>query len=55
LAWAQAALGPPLPWEWLKPLLGDFLRSVNDHQVHLATTFSKELEFCRFQVALAER
>lgn len=42
------------PWEWLKPLLGDFLHSANDHEVHLVTTFFKNLDFRRFQVDLDE-
>jgi hypothetical protein len=42
------------PWEWLKPLLGDFLHAANDHAVHLVSTFFKDLDFRRFQVDLDE-
>jgi hypothetical protein len=42
------------PWQWLGPLMDDFLHSANDHQVHLVTTFFKQLDFRRFQVDLEE-
>jgi uncharacterized protein len=41
------------PWQWLSPLLGAFIESAADQQVHLVDTFFKELDFRRFQVDLA--
>ena len=41
-------------WGWLKPILGAFLQSADDQQVHLVTTFFDELDFRRFQVDLRE-
>ena len=41
-------------WHWLKPMLGAFLGSADDQQVHLVTTFFNELDFRRFQVDLWE-
>ncbi len=40
--------------DWLEPLLGAFLRSADDQQVHLVETFFKKLDFRRFQVDLEE-
>ena len=40
-------------WEWLGPLLGAFLQSADDQQVHLVRTFFEQLDFRRFQVELA--
>lgn len=42
------------PWEWIGPVLGAFLRSADDQQVHLVDTFFEELDFRRFQVDLRE-
>lgn len=42
------------PWQWLKPLLGAFLQSADDQEVHLVTTFFEKLDFRRFQVDLDE-
>ncbi|GAB4512746.1 MAG: hypothetical protein Kow0047_24180 [Anaerolineae bacterium] len=42
------------PWEWLSPLLGAFLQSADDQQVHLVSTFFEGLDFRRFQVDLRE-
>lgn len=39
-------------WEWLNPILGAFLQSADDQQVHLVDTFFQELDFRRFQVNL---
>ncbi len=39
-------------WEWLTPLLGAFMESAADQQVHLVDTFFKDLDFRRFQVDL---
>ncbi|MGC9399258.1 MAG: patatin-like phospholipase family protein [Anaerolineae bacterium] len=41
-------------WQWLKPILGAFLRSADDQQVHLVDTFFEQLDFRRFQVDLRE-
>ncbi|KAF0108224.1 MAG: patatin [Anaerolineaceae bacterium] len=40
--------------DWLEPLVGAFLRSADDQQVHLVETFFKKLDFRRFQVDLEE-
>ncbi len=37
-------------WDWLNPLLGAFLASADDQQVHLVETFFKKLDFRRYQV-----
>lgn len=42
------------PWEWIGPVLGAFLRSADDQQVHLVDTFFEGLDFRRFQVDLRE-
>lgn len=39
-------------WRWISPLLGAFLESANDQQVHLVDTFFRDLDFRRFQVDL---
>jgi predicted acylesterase/phospholipase RssA len=39
-------------WQWLSPLLGAFLQSADDQQVHLVRTFFARLDFRRFQVDL---
>ncbi|MHB1354733.1 MAG: patatin-like phospholipase family protein [Anaerolineae bacterium] len=39
-------------WQWLDPLLGAFLQSADDQQVHLVQTFFGALDFRRFQVDL---
>jgi len=41
-------------WQWLQPLLGAFLHSADDQQVHLVDTFFDQLDFRRFQVDLRE-
>lgn len=42
------------PWEWLNPLLGAFLHSADDQQVHLTATLFEGLDFRRFQVDLRD-
>jgi hypothetical protein len=37
-------------WNWLGPILGAFLQSADDQQVHLVRTFFEQLDFRRFQV-----
>jgi hypothetical protein len=39
-------------WDWLTPILGAFLHSADDQQVHLVETFFQRLDFRRFQVDL---
>ena len=39
-------------WQWLGPILGAFLQSADDQQVHLVSTFFPALDFRRFQVDL---
>ena len=41
-------------WDWIGPLLGAFLQSADDQQVHLVRTFFEQLDFRRFQVDLRE-
>lgn len=41
-------------WEWLEPVLGAFLQSADDQQVHLVATFFNQIDFRRFQVNLAQ-
>ena len=42
------------PWEWIGPVLGAFLQSADDQQVHLVSTLFDQLDFRRFQVDLRE-
>jgi len=42
------------PWQWLQPVLGAFMQSADDQQVHLVDTFFEGLDFRRFQVDLRE-
>jgi uncharacterized protein len=39
-------------WQWFDPMLGAFLQSADDQQVHLVQTFFGALDFRRFQVDL---
>ncbi|NLE43601.1 MAG: patatin-like phospholipase family protein [Chloroflexi bacterium] len=39
-------------WQWLGPVLGAFLQSADDQQIHLVQTFFDQLDFRRFQVDL---
>ena len=39
-------------WDWIVPVLGGFLQSADDQQVHLVRTFFEQLDFRRFQVDL---
>lgn len=41
-------------WQWIEPILGAFMQSADDQQVHLVDTFFKELDFRRFQVDLTQ-
>jgi len=41
-------------WDWIGPVLGAFLQSADDQQVHLVRTFFEHLDFRRFQVDLRE-
>jgi len=41
-------------WNWISPILGAFLQSADDQQVHLVRTFFRDLDFRRFQVNLPE-
>jgi predicted acylesterase/phospholipase RssA len=43
-----------LTTQWISPLLGAFLQSADDQQVHLVNTFFKTVDFRRFQVDLRE-
>jgi len=42
------------PWQWLNPILGAFLQSADDQQVHLVQTFFQLIDFRRFQVDLLD-
>ncbi|MCU0522186.1 MAG: patatin-like phospholipase family protein [Anaerolineae bacterium] len=39
-------------WQWISPILGAFMESAADQQVHLVDTFFTDLDFRRFQVDL---
>ena len=41
-----------LTTQWIAPLLGAFMQSADDQQVHLVNTFFKTVDFRRFQVDL---
>lgn len=41
-------------WDWIGPVLGAFLQSADDQQVHLVRTFFEQIDFRRFQVDLHE-
>ncbi len=41
-------------WDWLRPVLGAFMQSADDQQIHLVDTFFDDLDFRRFQVDLRE-
>jgi len=41
-------------WNWIGQVLGAFLQSADDQQVHLVDTFFEQLDFRRFQVDLHE-
>ena len=41
-------------WDWIEPVLGAFLQSADDQQVHLVRTFFEQMDFRRFQVDLRE-
>jgi hypothetical protein len=41
-------------WDWLGRILGVFLQSAYDQQVHLVETYFKQIDFRRFQINLRE-
>ncbi|HEX7974826.1 MAG TPA: patatin-like phospholipase family protein [Anaerolineales bacterium] len=41
-------------WNWIEPILGAFLQSADDQQVHLVKTFFEGLDFRRFQIDLKQ-
>lgn len=41
-------------WEWLTPILGAFMQSAGDQQVHLVENLFARLDFRRFQIELRE-
>lgn len=41
-------------WNWIDPILGAFLQSADDQQIHLVSTFFNRLDFRRFNVDLDE-
>ena len=41
-------------WEWIGPVLGAFLQSADDQQVHLVEHFFNQVDFRRFQVDLQQ-
>ncbi len=53
-AWSTGMANRLWAWQWLSPLLGAFLQSADDQQVHLVNTFFKPLDFRRFQVDLEQ-
>jgi predicted acylesterase/phospholipase RssA len=42
------------PWNWIDPILGAFLQSADDQQIHLVSTFFNQIDFRRFNVDLDE-
>ncbi|MBI9043553.1 MAG: patatin-like phospholipase family protein [Anaerolineaceae bacterium] len=42
------------PWQWISPILGAFLHSAEDQQVHLTEIFFPKLDFRRYQVDMAQ-
>jgi Patatin-like phospholipase len=42
------------PWDWLGPVMGAFLKSADDEQVHLVDALFPGLDFRRFQVQMTE-
>ena len=43
-----------MAWDWILPVVGAFLQSADEQQVHLVQTFFDDLDFRRFQVDLRE-
>ena len=41
-------------WQWISPVMGAFLQSADDQQVHLVDNFFSQLDFRRFQVDLQQ-
>ncbi|NPV75671.1 MAG: patatin-like phospholipase family protein [Anaerolineae bacterium] len=42
------------PWQWIDPILGAFLQSADDQQVHLVNTFFEQMDFRRFNFDMQE-
>lgn len=43
-----------MAWQWIGPVIGAFMQTADDQQVHLVKTFFQKLDFRRFQVDLRE-
>ena len=43
-----------MPWQWINPVIGAFLQTADDQQVHLVKTFFEKLDFRRFQIDFRE-
>lgn len=43
-----------MAWQWIFPVIGAFLQTADDQQVHLVKTFFEKLDFRRFQVDFRE-
>ena len=41
-------------WDWISPIIGAFMQTADDQQVHLVKTFFETLDFRRFQVDFHE-
>jgi hypothetical protein len=41
-------------WDWIGPVLGAFMQCADEQQVHLVSTFFRQLDFRRFQVDLRQ-
>ncbi len=41
-------------WDWIGPVIGAFMQTADDQQVHLVNTFFEKLDFRRFQVDFRE-
>lgn len=52
--WSTGLANRLWAWQWIGPILGAFLQSADDQQVHLVNTFFKQLDFRRFQVDLLQ-
>ena len=53
-SWSTGLANQLWAWQWISPILGAFLQSADDQQVHLVNTFFKTLDFRRFQVDLQQ-
>jgi hypothetical protein len=43
-----------MSWQWIGPVIGAFMQTADDQQVHLVKTFFEKLDFRRFQVDFRE-